>query len=152
MWAARYNITKTDAITLFKTILEKEGLLGRMGGWYEDVYNYEGDFDTASFNDEVERQLDSILEKMEDRDFGNLTEYLDMVSRINKKFRIDKWYNLPKDKNIFFKIDNFDLKTMEIDILLQKTGKSIRKISVSEENFNNLLYQPELFDMDDLFS
>jgi len=152
MWAARYNITKTDAITLFKTILEKEGLLGRMGGWNDDIYSYEGDFDTASFNDEVERQLDSILEKMEDRDFGNLTEYLDMVSRINKKFRIDKWYNLPKDKNIFFKIDNFDLKTMEIDILLQKTGKSIRKISVSEENFNNLLYQPELFDMDDLFS
>jgi hypothetical protein len=151
MWAARYNITKTDAITLFKTILEKEGLLGRMGGWNDDIYSYEGDFDTASFNDEVERQLDSILEKIEDECSANFTEYLDMVSRITKKFKIDKWYNLPKDKNISFKIDNFDLKNMEIDVLLQKSRKGIRKISVSEEDFNHLLYQPELFDMDDLF-
>jgi hypothetical protein len=40
---------------------------------------------------------------------------------------------------------------MEIDVLLQKSRKGIRKISVSEEDFNHLLYQPELFDMDDLF-
>jgi len=153
MWASRYGIKKTSAIKLFETILKKNDLVGRIGGWSVDQYSYERleDFDLESFNRSVARELDSILEQIEDNNSGNLNEYLNMISRVGKKFKVDKWYRLPKNKDISFRIDNFDIENMEIEVLLQKSGKGIRNVSVSEENFNNLLYQPELFDMDDLF-
>ena len=143
MWSTRLEINKTDVISLFNQIVEQNG--GSMGGWYDDTYEYQDsdNFDTESFNREVGRQFDSILEKIEE-DGTPIVKFLELRQKILSRYEIGKWYKLPKDESINFKVKNFDRDNMQIVVELQlPTGFTTRKLN--EEQFNNLLYQPELF-------
>jgi hypothetical protein len=143
MWSTRLEINKTDVISLFNQIIEQNG--GSMGGWYDDTYEYQDsdNFDTESFNREVGRQFDSILEKIEE-DGTPIVKFLELRQKILSRYEIGKWYKLPKDESINFKVKNFDRDNMQIVVELQlPTGFTTRKLN--EEQFNNLLYQPELF-------
>jgi hypothetical protein len=146
MWSVKFGINKTDIISLFKQIVENNG--GSMGGWAEDQYEYQDyeNFDSESFNREVDRQLNNILEKIED-DGTQINEFIDLRKRILSKYKMDTWFELPKDKSIKFKIKNFDRDDMKIVVLLNKQFKSEKTLSLTEEQFNYLLYQPELFDL-----
>lgn len=143
MWSTRLGINKTDVISLFNQIVENNG--GSIGGWAENQYEYQDsdNFDSDSFNNEVERQFDSILEKI-DEDGTPIVEFLEFRKKILSKYEMNKWFELPKDKSIRFKLKNFDKDNMQIVVELQlPTGIITRKFN--EEQFNYLLYQPELF-------
>ena len=146
MWSTRLGINKTDVISLFNQIMENNG--GNMGGWAEDQYEYQDydNFDSDSFNREVERQFDSILEKIED-DGTQINEFIDLRKRILSKYKINVWYELPKDKKKSFRIKGFDKDdmTVSVELRLPPTGFITRKFN--EEQLNNFLYQPELFDL-----
>lgn len=125
-----------------------------LGGWHDNSYEFQNDeyFDKSSFNSYASRQLDKILEGLEDSDEGaNIQEYTQMTDRITNKFKEDKYYYLPKDlkKETRFKIDGFEYPEMKVIVILQK-GLKQTKIKVSEENFYNLLYQPSLFDLEEI--
>ena len=144
MWSTRLGINKTDVISLFNQIMENNG--GNMGGWAEDQYEYQDydNFDSDSFNREVERQFDSIIEKL-DEDV-NITEFLEFRKKILSKYDIGKVYELPKDKSLRFKIKNFDKDNIQVVVeLFGPKGVITRKFN--EEQLNNFLYQPELFDL-----
>ncbi len=107
-------------------------------------------FDSNAFNNTVERQFDKILEKLdEDEDSGGekIKEFLGFRNRIVKKFGINKWNKLPIDKNVGFKVEGFDRENMKVIIRIEKQYKGMRQLKLSEENFNNLLYSPQLFDL-----
>ena len=73
-----------------------------------------------------------------------------MVDRIVKKYGSEKWHNLPKKpKEVRFKVTGFDKNPNKIEVKLQK-GLKERSLKLSEENFYNLLYQPTLFNFDDI--
>ena len=146
MWAARLNIQKIDAISLFNRIVEFNGT-GGLGGWYENTYEFQDDknFDNISFNRRASNELDNIIEKLESD--NNVQDFLDFRKRIESKYKINTWHTLPKDKEINFKIINFDRDDMKIVIELNTRFKGIKRVKVSEEGFQNLLYQPELFDI-----
>ena len=118
-----------------------------IGGWQENSYEYENnsDFDKESFNNYLDNQLGKIEEEVED--IENLKEFTEMVDRIKKKFKPNISYHIPKlkDKGVTFVIKGFDKDDMKILVNLKKDLKQITR-KVSEENFYNLLYQPELFD------
>jgi hypothetical protein len=143
MWSTRLGINKTDVISLFNQIVENNG--GSIGGWSENQYEYQDsdNFDGDSFNNEVERQFDSILEKIEE-DGTPIVEFLEFRKKILSRYEMNKWFELPKDESIRFKLKNFDKDNMQIVVeLLLPTGVITRKFN--EEQFNYLLYQPELF-------
>jgi hypothetical protein len=127
-----------------------------IGGWMEDQYSFEDYefFDNTSFNNEVTRQFDNIIEKIEDnsdRAGLSIKDFIDMVERIQNKFSSSKrWTELPKNKKITYKIEGFDLDTMKIIVLVNHPEKGIKKIMLSEQNFYNLLYQPELFEFGEI--
>jgi hypothetical protein len=151
MWSARLQLPKIDAISLFNQIIEYTGT-GRLGGWSENSYEYQDsdNFDSNAFNNTLERQFDKILEKLdEDEDSGGekIKEFLGFRNRIVKKFGINKWNKLPVDKNVGFKVENFDRENMRVIIMIEKQYKGMRRLKLSEENFNNLLYSPQLFDL-----
>jgi hypothetical protein len=151
MWSARLQLPKIDAISLFNQIIEYTGT-GKLGGWSENSYEYQDsdNFDSNAFNNTVERQFDKILEKLdEDEDAGGekIKEFLGFRNRIVKKFGINKWNKLPIDKNVGFKVENFDRENMRVIIMIEKQYKGMRRLKLSEENFNNLLYSPQLFDL-----
>jgi hypothetical protein len=151
MWSTRLQLPKIDVISLFNQIIEYSGT-GRLGGWQENSYEYQDsdNFDSNAFNNTLERQFDKILEKLdEDEDSGGekIKEFLGFRNRIVKKFGINKWNKLPSDKNVGFKVEGFDRENMKLTIMVEKQYKGMRRLKLSEENFNNLLYQPQLFDL-----
>lgn len=126
------------------------------GGWAEDPYTFMNDdnFDKDSFNNYTSKKLDDILEKLEDgsTDEGvTVQDFTAMTDRIAKKFEQDKYYNLPKDakKETRFKIEGFEYPGMKVVVILQKGFKQ-KKVKLSEDNFYNLLYQPTLFNLDEI--
>ena len=151
MWSTRLQLPKIDAISLFNQIVEYSGT-GRLGGWQENSYEYQDydNFDSNAFNNVVERQFEKILEKLdEDEDAGGekIKEFLSFRNRIVKKFGLNRWNKLPIDKNVSFKVEGFDREDMKLTIMLEKQSKGMRRLKLSEENFNNLLYSPQLFDL-----
>ena len=157
MWSARLGINKTNMSSLFEKIISENGS-GNIGGWHENSYEFQNPeyFDSKSFNNEVTRQFDKILEEIESDSEEKgipIKEFLDFRNRILKKFKPEQWYKLPKDKNVSFRIEGFDrddMEVMKVIVRLESKTRGYRTIAITEENFYNLLYQPGLFDADEL--
>jgi hypothetical protein len=123
-------------------------------GGFQDL-SYECDYydfvDKDSVNRNIERWLDSLFESIEelseDSEFSN-QEIIQMFDRVKSKFPVGQWHKLPKDKKVQFKLKGVNFSTGKLIIELS-AGKIVTK-EISEENFYNLLYQPTLFDFDEL--
>ena len=156
--ALQSNLYNGDAKELVASVLKRasdnNGGGGSFGGWYENSYEYQDPeyFDSKSFNNYVSRQFDEMLESLEsnsDDVTGGIKEYLDFRTRITSKFKLNSWYDLPKDKKYRFQIKEFDRNDMKIIVELQ-TPLGFKKVKLSEENFNHLLYQPSLFNLEEI--
>jgi len=82
-----------------------------------------------------------------------MKEFLNMIRRIREKFTVNTMYKLPKKNNVEFAVTGFDINTGKINVKIILHGQRANKvkvISLSEENFYNLLYQPTLFDLEDM--
>lgn len=150
MWSIRMQLLRTDILSLFNQIVESHGK--SIGGWQDNSYEFQDpeNFDLLSFNRTAERNLDSILDKIEE-DFSNEEEksignFIKMMNRIKSKFKMKVNYSLPKEKDISFSIKGFDRDDMKILITLRKGLKQIN-LKLTEDNFYKLLYQKELFDI-----
>lgn len=146
MWSHLTKLTKIDAISLFNRIIEKSNK-SKIGGWYENTYEFRDDkyFDGESFNREVERQFENILEELEDEE-NPIAQFLDFRGGILKRFELDKWFELPKDKSILFKIETIN-RDQTIKVRVRKNMVGEKVFNLTEEQFNQLLYQPQLFDL-----
>ena len=146
MWSHLTKLTKIDAISLFNRIIDKTNK-SRIGGWYENTYEFRDDeyFDSESFNREIERQFENILEQLEDEE-NPISEFLEFRKRILDKFSIDVWFDLPKDKSIIFKILTIN-RDQTIKVRVRKKMVGDKVFNLTEEQFNQLLYQPQLFDL-----
>lgn len=122
-----------------------------MGNW-SDAWESDWweNFDKEGFNRSVERELDSIIEKLED-DKGSAKKFVELISRVSAKHPQGHWKNLPKDatKTVDYQVRGFDYPTQTIIVKLRKDLKQ-KEFKMTEENFNNLLYQPELFKIGEL--
>ena len=151
MWAARLGIKKANATTLVSEIINANNSRHQLGGWADDQYSFQDDkyFDSEGFNNYAENKLDEIIESLEEEmEQGGLSvgKFLTFKNNITSKFKPDRWYKLPKDPNINFKIDGFDRKDMRVIVLITHPTKGTKKLKLTEENFYNLLYHLELFD------
>jgi len=153
MWYIRENSLHLPIYELLPKIFAANKI--NIGGWQEDSYQYQDaeKFDSVSFNNYVERNLDKIIEKIEDGSLSDgefkMQDYVDMVDRISKKFELDKMYNLPKNKDVRFKIETFEMNPNKIVVKLSK-GMKQTTLKLTEENFYNLLYQPTLFNLEEI--
>lgn len=152
MWYIRTNSVHLPLSELIEKVFE-ENKADTIGGWAENSYEYQDDeyFDSESFNSYVGRKLDEILEKIEDgagSEF-DFREYKEMVERVSKKFEADKWYKLPKKKDVDFKINGYEMNPNKIVVKLRR-GMKARQMNLTEENFYHLLYQPTLFNLEEI--
>jgi len=151
MWYIRENAVHEPISKLLPKIFSSSRI--SIGGWQENSYEYQDskEFDSISFNNYVERKLDEIIEKIEDGYDGDfkIQDYLDMVERVSKKFEVGEWHNLPKKKDVRFYIENFEMNPNKVVVKLSKAFKQ-RSLKLSEENFYHLLYQPTLFNLEEI--
>jgi hypothetical protein len=138
-----------------------EGLYNKMieelskksiGGWFEDYYSYydEKYFDKNSYNRTAYRILNNIEEKIEEDFYNdeNTSRFLRFADKITEKFRLNKTYLLPKNKEIRFTIIGFDIEDLTVEVnITKKDGFSVKN-KFKEEYFYDFLYHPELFDLE----
>ena len=151
MWYIRENAIHEPIEKLLPKIFSSSRI--SVGGWQENSYEYQDskEFDSVSFNNYVERKLDEIIERIEDgadSDF-DVKDYVAMVDRISKKIEVGKWHNLPKKKDVRFYIENFEMNPNKVVVKLSRALKQ-RELKLSEENFYHLLYQPTLFNLEEI--
>ena len=151
MWYIKENMVHVPIAELLPKIFQTNKI--DVGGWLDNSYEYQDPekFDSDSFNNYVGRKLDDIIEKIEDGydDDANIQEYIDMVDRLSSKFQLNKWFNLPKKREVRFAIENFEMNPNKVVVRLQKDLKQ-RTLKLSEENFYHLLYQPTLFNLEEI--
>lgn len=148
----QFNVPHVSIKKLLRTMFQDSNRT--IGGWDEDRYEYQDAnvFDKESFNREVTRVLEKILEQIEEEyEGGESMNFIDMIDRVTKKHKVGVWYDIPKGSDLIFRIDGFDRETKKIDISLKKkkVGSEIKRFKISEDGFIKLLYQPELFNLVD---
>ena len=153
----QYNVPHLPIKKMIEQIFSNQD--SNLGGWDEYRYEYGNDeyFDKDSVNREVNRYFEKIYDDLTEdyENDGDLKKFFEFFEKTTKKYKIGVWYDLPKDNSIIFKIDGFDNESKKIEISLKKRksssySSSVKKIKISEDAFNKLLYQPELFNLVDL--
>jgi hypothetical protein len=149
MNAMKLNLYNSDAKEMITNIIKSGFQGGSIGGWYDNSYEFQDPdkFDSEGFNNTVERQFDKILDELESN--GDLEEYFTIRARLSSKFEFGKWYELPTDDRYKFNISGVDKDDLKINVDLQ-TPKGFKVVKLTEENFNYLLYQPTLFNLDNI--
>lgn len=134
-----------DLEGLYKKIISKFSR-GVKGGWGEYYNFYDLDhFDYQGFNRDIEYRIDNAIELLEESGI-DYKEFSNFVSRIKKYAPSHEWTRLPKNKTYSFRIDSFDPENMKVKVSISgNMGISSRMLD--EEGFYNLLYHPELFDL-----
>jgi hypothetical protein len=121
------------------------------GGWYDYMYDIECvDFDDESFQRTVERCLEEIYDKIEDsEEFINVSEYSRIIQQITTEYPIDTNSKTKYGKK--FKVIKINPKDNKIHIAVDTGGGMGEKRSYTEEEFNNFLVSPELFENKKIF-
>jgi hypothetical protein len=149
----QFYMVSDDKLIGLKKLLKQIFADTDIGGWSEMRFEYYNDeyFDKDSFNKDVSRQFEDILEKYDEDE--NLKSYLDLHDRITSKFKIGTWYELPSDKRFLFYLDGISHEDNKITIKLKnKETNQVKKLpKLSEEGFNKFIYNPHLFGPSDLF-
>ena len=136
---------------VLKTIIEQNDLQFDED-LFEDYYTYydSKNFDDEGYNREVGRQLDKILNKIEEGDnFEKYKKNADLYEKLSKlKYgKFNKWYEFPKQKSFGKESDaRFNIIGIKDGkIHVQRTGGPNTNEFLDYENFMNFLYHPELF-------
>lgn len=140
----KYEMQGFSIVQLLREIISKNDLWG--GNYYENTYDYYGDFDGETFNKTVSEVLDNIGEMIEDEGFFvDLESYKKLLDRVSQ-FGIEKWNVVPANRKRRFMIQDIDSTTNKIKLLVRDddTGK-VEPRSFDLEAFNNFLSSPELF-------
>jgi hypothetical protein len=153
--ALQLNLFNSNAKEIVTKIIGKS-FNGAPGGWYEKSYEFQDDqyFDSVSFNNEVTRQFEKIIEKLDEKSDEEYTiqDFVEFRNRVMSKFKLKTWYDNPKDKNLIFQIDSFNPDTMSIKLNVKDTTtKLFKKLELEEEEFNNFLYQYSLDDYENMY-
>ena len=146
MLAYKYRLFRADLKTLFDKAI-RSSTYYQIGGWYENTYEFRNkdQFDSESYNRSIGIQLEKIIEELEDEE-NPISEFLEFRKKILDRFSLGVWFDLPKDRDIKFKIETFNRdQTIKVRIKKRLVGEKV--FNLTEEQFNQLLYQPQLFDL-----
>jgi hypothetical protein len=141
---------------MFKSFILEKGL-ELDEDLFDDYYHYyeEANFDQMNFDRTVDRELESILEKLEEQqEEGTLALNLEIYEFLSKQqYQFDVWYPQKSEKTFgkveknigkinYFKFD--ELSDGEVIVLFQ-TPSGVKKSSMDLERLKLFLYHPELF-------
>ena len=140
------NAEDEDLKGMLKLLYENYGGI-TVGGWYDLEYNvYCDDYDTEGFQDEVKRNLNKMLEKVEEEFDGvDQEEFNKMYDKVMSLGGFSNLIDLP-EKGIQVLFYKFDSKTNKLYFDVYKgTKKEIRSVN-NLEDLNLALYHPELLE------
>lgn len=154
--ALQLNLFNSNAKKIVTEIIIKSFNGAPPGDWYENSYEFQDDqyFDSESFNNEVTRQFEKIVEILDERSEEEYTiqDFVEFRNRVMSKYKLKTWYDTPKDKNLIFFIESFNPDNMSVKLNVKdRETQLFKKIELDEEGFNNFLHQNTLFNLDDMY-
>jgi hypothetical protein len=140
--------TMGDKTLTISELLFRIGSDMELGGWGEFIYEIDCvDFDQESFDSETSRYLDKIMEKLEDEsEYADIYEYAELYKRLDSSFKINSRYHTKNGRDFFYR--GVDPKNNRILVQVFKKDGSVgmEDRSYSEEEFENFLVSPDLFE------
>jgi len=133
--------------TLTLTELMKSVVDGQDFGWADSLYEIQPvDLDEESIQREIERSLDKMMEKLEsDSEFLNVLEYSEIFKRVTSRYQLNNRYETKYGKEFF--VRGIEPSTNKIIIeVFKKDNGGLEERSYTEEEFENFLVSPELFE------
>lgn len=145
MLTALYE-TMGDTTLTIKELLFKIGSDMDRVGWSDYIYEYGcDDFDDESLDRYVSDYLDKIIDKLDDNSqYPDIHEYSELYKRLSSKYNLDGRYFTKNKRDFFYR--GIDPKTNRILIQVFKKEGGLENRSYTEEEFNNFLVSPELFE------
>jgi len=134
-----------DKTLTIQELLFKIGSEMQIAGWGEHIYEIEcNDFDYDSLDTYVSNYLDKIMEKLEDESqYVDIHEYSELYKRLSG-FKINNRYFTNYQRDFFYK--GIDPEDNKITIQVFKKDGGLEDRSYTEDEFNNFLVSPELFE------
>jgi hypothetical protein len=118
-------------------------------GMYNESYYNTGchNFDNEYFNSQITRYFDNILESLYDsEEYNDVEEYYSIIRFVANKYGFDKWINLQRNKNLYFRVKSVDPKTNKLLIeIVNNITNSTTKRSLTYDEFIRFESQYELF-------
>lgn len=135
-----------DTSLTIKELLFKIGSDMNLVGWGEYIYEYQcDDFDNESVDRYVSGYLDKIMEKLEDESqYVDIHEYSELYKRLALKYKLNGRYFTKNNRDFFYR--GIDPENNRILIQVFKKEGGLEDRSYTEEEFNNFLVSPELFE------
>ena len=145
MLVALYDTMGDTSLTI-KELLFKIGSDMNLVGWSDYIYEYEcDDFDNESIDRYVSGYLDKIMEKLEDESqYVDIHEYSELYKRLALKYKVGSRYYTKNNRDFFYR--GIDPANNRILIQVFKKEGGLEDRSYTEEEFNNFLVSPELFE------
>jgi len=136
-----------DDTTLTLTELMKSVVEEQEFGWADILYDIQPvDLDDEAIQREIERSLDKMMEKLEgDSEFINVLEYSEIFKRVTSRYKLNNRYETKYGKEFFMK--GIEPSTNKVIIeVFKKDNDGLEERSYTEEEFENFLVSPELFE------
>ena len=128
-----------------KGVLTDIGHTFSTGGW--DEYRYEiqcNNFDDERLNLVIGEELDEILEELEQSDkYVDILEYSDIYDRVISKYPTNTRSKTSYGREFFIREIDPATNRIHMDVF---TKNGVARRSYTEEEFNNFLVSPELFE------
>ena len=128
-------------------LLFKIGSDMNLVGWGEYIYETQcDDFDDEEFNRYSSGYLDDIMGKLEDNYlYEDIYEYSELYKRLGSKFKVNNRYKTKSGREFFYKGINPGNNRIVVQVFKKDNG-GMEDRSYTEEEFNNFLVSPELFE------
>jgi len=139
--------TMGDKTLTIKELLFRIGSDMNITGWGDYIYEMDCvDFDQESFDSECSRYLDKIMEKLEDESqYEDIHAYADIYRRLDSKFKVNNRYKTKSGREFFYRGINPKNNRILIDVFKKDNG-GIESRSYDEQEFENFLVSPDLFE------
>ena len=146
MLLALYDSMGDKSLSLSELLFRIGSDLG-LAGWSEYVYEADCvDFEEESINKYTSNNLDKILEKLDDNSqYDDIYLYADLFKRLSEKFKVNYRYETKSGREFFYKGINPKNNRILVQVF-KPTQDGIEDRSYNEEEFNNFLVSPELFE------
>jgi hypothetical protein len=140
--------TMGDKTLTISELLFRIGSDMEITGWGDYIYEIDGvDFDQESFDSECSRYLDKIIEKLEDEsEYADIYGYGELYKRLDSKFKINNRYKTKSGREFFYRGINPKNNRILIQVFKKDGSVGTEDRSYSEEEFENFLVSPELFE------
>jgi len=144
--------TMGDKTLTISELLFRIGSDMNIAGWGDYIYEMDCvDFDQESFDSECSRYLDKIIDKLEDESqYVDIHAYADIYRRLDSKFKVNNRYKTKSGRDFLYRgIDPANNRIL-VQVFTKDEkkydGVGIEDRSYTEEEFNNFLVSPELFE------